>query len=64
MSDATNKERLTKAGVIPADYKGLTDAEEAAINSLSSEEIDAIISASSKVSGDFFKKHAPHGMAY
>ncbi|NIO39543.1 MAG: hypothetical protein GTO41_04725 [Burkholderiales bacterium] len=64
MSNESNMDRLTAAGIIPEGYDKLSDAEQATINGLSSEEVEAIISAASKVGHDFVKKHAPHGMAY
>jgi hypothetical protein len=64
MSEHTNVERLTAAGVIPKDYKRLTAAEKATINSLTKSEIEAIITSTSKMEPDFLAKHAPHGMLY
>lgn len=64
MSNETNMDRLTTAGVIPENYDKLTDAEKATIDGLSAEEVNAIISAAAKMGPDFLKKHAPHGMAY
>ena len=64
MSNETNMERLTTAGIIPKDYDKLSDTEKATINGLSADEVEAIISAASKMGHDFVKKHAPHGMAY
>lgn len=64
MGNESNMARLTAAGIIPEGYDKLSDAEEATINSLSAEEVEAIISAASKVGHDFVKKHASHGMAY
>ena len=64
MSDESNMQRLTAAGIIPEGYDKLTDAEQATINGLSSAEVEAIIGAAAKMGPDFLKKHAPHGMAY
>ena len=67
MSDSTNLDRLTSKGIIPEGYDGLSDAEKAAIEGLSGEEVDSIISASNKIHGEhpeFLKRHAPHGMSY
>jgi hypothetical protein len=64
MSDQSNIERLTSAGIIPKGYDKLSSAEEATINGMSAAEVDAIISAASKLGSDFMKKHAPHGMVY
>ena len=52
MSDS-NMDKLVDAGIIPKGYDGLNDAEQAAINGMTGEEIKAIISASAKVDGDF-----------
>jgi hypothetical protein len=59
-----NLKTLTEAGVIPKDYKHLTDAEKAAIETLSDHEVNAIISTKTKLGHEFFSKHAPHGMLY
>ena len=64
MSEETNLQRLTAAGIIPEGYDKLTDAEKETINGLTEQEVDAIISAAAKVGHDFIGKHAPHGMAY
>lgn len=64
MANESNMDRLTAAGIIPEGYDKLSDAEEATINGMTAEEVEAIISAASKVGPDFMKKHAPHGMAY
>jgi hypothetical protein len=64
MTNKTNIDRLTAAGIIPKGYKHLTAAETAMINKLTKGEVDAIVSASSKMEHDFMKKHAPHGMLY
>lgn len=60
----TNLAALTKAGVIPKDYKHLTAAEKTAIEKLSSAEVEAIISARTKLGDEFFSRHASHGMLY
>ena len=60
----TNLATLTKAGVVPADYSLFTSAEKAAIESLSSTEVAAIISTKTKLGTDFFSKHCTHGMYY
>lgn len=61
---ATNLSKLTKAGVIPADYKKLTPTEKATIESLSAGEVQAIIGTKTKFGPKFFPKHAAHGMLY
>lgn len=60
----SNCERLTEAGIIPQGYDKLSDEEQATINAMSTEEVEAVISASSKMGSDFIAKHAPHGMSY
>jgi flavin-dependent dehydrogenase len=60
----TNLATLTKAGVVPADYSLFTSAEKAAIESLSSSEVAAIISTKTKLGTEFFSKHCTHGMYY
>ena len=64
MKKQTNIERLTASGVIPKDYKKLTEAEKTTINKMTKSEVDAIVSATAKLDPDFMKKHAPHGMLY
>jgi hypothetical protein len=59
-----NLAALTKAGVVPADYKLFTPAEKKAIESLSAIEVTAIISTKTKMGSQFFSKHASHGMFY
>jgi hypothetical protein len=64
MTDQSNMDRLTAAGIIPKGYDKLTAAEQATINGMSAAEVEAVISAASKLGHDFMKKHAPHGMVY
>jgi hypothetical protein len=59
-----NLAALTKAGVVPADYKLFTPAEKKAIESLSPSEVAAIISTKTKMGPKFFSKHCSHGMYY
>jgi hypothetical protein len=59
----TNIERLTDAGVCPAS-QNFTEEEKKAIESLSRNEVDAIISSKEKLGDDFIKKHVPHGMMF
>ena len=59
----SNVDRLTEAGIIPKGYDKLSEEDEAAINSMSEEEVAAVISASSKIH-HIMEKGAPHGMAY
>ena len=64
MEHGKNLKTLTEAGVIPKDYKHLTEAEKTAIKTLSDPEVKAIISTKTKMGHEFFAKHAPHGMLY
>ena len=59
----TNIERLREAGVVDDDYKFDQD-EKDAIESLSHQEVNAIISSKDKLGEDFIKKHVPHGMMF
>lgn len=61
----TNLERLRSEDIVPQRcYDHFTDAEKAAIESLTVEEVDAIISSASKIDPDFLKRHAEHGILY
>ena len=64
MDEGKNLKALTAAGVIPHDYKHLSDAEKKAIETLSESEVHAIISTKTKMGPEFFPKHAAHGMLY
>jgi len=59
----TNIERLTQSGVCPASHH-FDEEEKKAIESLSPQEVDAIISSKEKLGDDFIKKHVPHGMMF
>lgn len=59
----TNIERLTDAGVCPANQK-FTKEEKEAIESLSKHEVDALISSKEKLGDDFIKNHVPHGFMF
>ncbi len=59
----TNLERLQKAGVVDDDYE-FDQKEEAVIESLSSSEVDSIISSKEKLGEHFIRKHVPHGMMF
>ena len=59
-----NLRRLTEAGIIPAGYKRFSPAEKEAINSLSDDEVGAIVATKTKLGKKFFPKHASHGMYY
>ena len=61
---ADNLTTLTKAGVIPAGYELFSAAEKKAIQSLSANEVAAIISTKTKLGTGFLSKHATHGMYY
>lgn len=65
MTKSTNLERLQEGGIVPTDYEDhFTDAEMAAIESLTTNEVDAIISSAAKMDPEFIKRHAPHGILY
>jgi hypothetical protein len=59
----TNLEKLKEANVVDADYK-LSDKDQEAIESLSDDEVDSIISTKEKLGESFIKKHVPHGMMF
>jgi hypothetical protein len=59
----TNLERLKQAGLVPDDYE-FDQNEEAAIESLTNEEVNALISSKQKLGEDFINTHAPHGMMF
>jgi len=59
----TNLERLKEAGLVPEDYD-FTKKEETAIESLSKEEVNSLISSKHKLGEDFVKNHMPHGMMF
>ena len=59
----TNIERLTESGVCPASHR-FDEEEKKAIESLSPQEVDALISSKEKLGDDFIKKHVPHGMMF
>jgi putative heme iron utilization protein len=62
MSEGTNYQTLAKAGLIEQGYDQFTDAEKAAIESLSPEELQALLSAKEKLRKGF--SHAPIIMIY
>ena len=64
MEHGKNLKTLIEAGVIPNDYKHLTEAEKTAIETLSDHEVKALISTKTKLGHEFFSKHASHGMLY
>ena len=59
-----NLATLTKAGVVPKNYKRLSPAEKAALETLSASEVSAVIATKSKMGKRFFPRHASHGMYY
>ena len=59
----TNIERLTESGVCPASHQ-FDEEEKQAIESLSPQEVDALISSKEKLGDDFIKKHVPHGLMF
>jgi hypothetical protein len=59
----TNLERLKEAGLVPDEYE-FNEDEQSAIESLSSQEVQALISSKEKLGADFINTHAPHGMMF
>ncbi len=59
----TNLERLEQAGVVPEDYE-FNESEKSAIESLSSQEVDSLISSKNKLGEAFINAHVPHGMMF
>ena len=59
----TNLERLKQAGVVPEDYE-FSQGEEDTIESLSTQEVDSLISSKQKLGDDFINSHVPHGMMF
>jgi len=59
----TNLERLKQAGLVPDDYE-FDASEQAAIESLSNQEVDSLISSKEKLGEDFMNAHVPHGMMF
>ena len=62
-NNMTNLERLKQADVVPADYE-FDESEKAAIESLSSQEVDSLISTKNKLGENFINEHVPHGMMF
>jgi hypothetical protein len=59
----TNLERLKEAGLVSQGYE-FTQSEQNAIESLSKEEVNSLISSKKKLGEDFIKRHVPHGMMF
>jgi hypothetical protein len=59
-----NLTALTEAGVVAEGYQLFSRAEKAAIETLSKEEVSAIISMKTKLGKNFFSRHASHAMYY
>lgn len=59
-----NLGKLTKAGVVPKNYKFLSPTEKKALEMLSPTEVASIISTKTKLGKKYFAKHAAHGMYY
>lgn len=59
----SNLERLQQAGVVPDDYE-FSESEKSTIESLSSQEVDSLISTKNKLGDDFINEHVPHGMMF
>jgi hypothetical protein len=59
----TNLERLKQAGLVPEDYE-FDEDEKAAMESLSTQEVESLISSKNKLGEDFINEHVPHGMMF
>lgn len=59
----TNLEKLQEAGLVDEDYK-FTAKEKEAIESLTTAEVNHLISSKEKLGESFIKKHVPHGMMF
>ena len=59
----TNLEKLQQAGLVDDDYE-LNDSEQDAIESLTDNEVDSLISSKDKLGEHFIRKHVPHGMMF
>jgi hypothetical protein len=63
MATSNNIQALTNAGLITSGYEFTAD-EQAAIESLSADEVQALISAADKLGKDFLAKSSPHGLLF
>jgi hypothetical protein len=61
--DSKNLQLLSAAGLLPAENQ-VSDAERAAIDSLSQAEVQALVNAKEKLGRDFFSPHAVHGLLF
>lgn len=59
----TSLERLTQAGLVEPTHQFDQD-EKDAIESLTSGEVEALISSKEKLGEDFINEHVPHGMMF
>jgi hypothetical protein len=59
----TNLERLQQAGLVPDEYE-FNQNEKDAIESLTDEEVNGLISSKEKLGEDFINTHMPHGMMF
>jgi hypothetical protein len=59
----TNLERLKQAGLVSDDCE-FNDDEESAIEALTHDEVNALISSKDKLGEDFINRHMPHGMMF
>ena len=59
----TNLERLKQARLVPEDYE-FDENEKTAIESLSTPEVESLISSKNKLGEDFINEHVPHGMMF
>lgn len=61
----TNLEALKDAGVIAAECEDhMTDDDRAAVDSLTTDEISAMISGGQKLGQNFFERLCPHGIYF
>ena len=59
----TNLEKLQQAGLVDDKYKFSAEEKEA-IESLTTAEVNHLISSKEKLGESFIKKHVPHGMMF
>ena len=59
----TNLERLQQAGLVPDEYE-FNQNEKDAIESLTDEEVNGLISSKEKLGENFINTHMPHGMMF
>jgi hypothetical protein len=59
----TNLEKLQEAGLIADNYE-FTDEDKEAIESMTSAEVNHLISTKEKLGESFINRHVPHGMMF